>query len=215
MDREELKVRKRDVLGKKVRFLRRSGVTPANVYGGNTGSVAVQIETPVLERLIAKVGRNALVTLRIDGKRRVVMLRDIDRDALTDELLHVGFFAVEMTHKVKAEVPLAFVGESVAEKSSRVMLIHNLSSLDVEALPADLPRSIEVDVSQLAEPNDAVHVRDIALADGVEVLTDADEVVVQVRESRIAAEVIEEEMAAEEAEVEEVEGLEEAEPKSE
>ena len=203
MDREELNTTKRDVLGKKVRFLRRQGVTPANVYGSNVESVSLQVETPVLEQLLAKVGRNALVTLRIDGKKRVAMIRDIERHALTDELLHVGFFAVDMTHKVKTDVPLVFVGESLAEKTSRLMLLHSLSTLNVEALPADLPRNIEVDISVLADANQAIHVRDVKVGDNVEVLTDGDAVVVQVMESRVAAEVEAEEAEAAEVEAEE------------
>ncbi len=203
MDREELKASKRDTLGKKVRFLRRQGLTPANVYGAKIDSVSLQVETPLIERLIARVGRNALITLKVDGKRRVAMIRDIERDALTDELLHVGFFQVEMTQKVKADVPVVFVGESPAEKISRLMLIHNLSAVHVEALPADLPRNIEIDISHLAEAGEAIHVRDIPVGKDVEVLTDPDEVVVHVMESRVAAEA--EELRAEEMAVEEEE----------
>ena len=205
MDREELKATKRDTLGKKVRFLRRQGLTPANVYGASTESMSLQIETPLMERLIARVGRNALITLKVDGKRRVAMIRDIDRDPLTDQLLHVGFFQVEMTQKVKADVPVVFIGESPAEKISRLMLIHNLSTVHVEALPADLPRNIEIDISQLAEPGDGIHVKDISVGENVEVLTDPDEVVVHVMESRVAAEA--EEIRAEEVVVEEEEGV--------
>lgn len=205
MNREEVTASKRDVLGKKVRFLRRKGLTPANVYGANMESVPLQIETSLLEQLIAGVGRNALVTLRIDGKRRVAMIRDIDRDALTDVLLHVGFFQVEMTHKVRVDVPIVFIGESPVEKISRLMLLHNISVLQVEALPSDLPRNIEVDISQLVEANQAIHVRDVQVSEGVDVLTDPDDVVVQVMESRVEVEA--EEILAEEveAEVEEVE----------
>lgn len=199
MNREEVTASKRDVLGKKVRFLRRKGLTPANVYGANIESIPLQIETSLLERLIAKVGRNALVTLRIDGKQRVAMIRDIDRDALTDILLHVGFFQVEMTHKVRVEVPLIFIGESPVEKISRLMLLHNISVLQVEALPSDLPRNIEVDISQLVEANQTIHVRDVQVSEGVEVLTDPDDVVVQVMESRFEVEA--EEVEAEVAEV--------------
>ena len=208
MKREELTASRRDVLGKKVRFLRRKGLTPANVYGANIESIPLQIETSLLERLIASVGRNALISLKIDGKRKVAMIRDIDRDALTDVLLHVGFFQVEMTHKVKVEVPLVFIGESPVEKVSRLMLLHNLSALHVEAFPSDLPRSIEVDISQLAEANQAIHVRDIPVGDNVEVLTELSEAVVQVMESRV-------EVEAEEVEAEEVEREEEVVPQVE
>jgi len=147
VNREEFKVSRRDILGKKVRFLRREGLTPVNLYGPNIESLPLQVETSLLKRLIARAGVNALINLKVDSARkpRMVMIRDIKRDPLTQELLHVDFFQVEMTHKVKAEVPLLFIGEAPAAKSSRVMLIENLTTLHLEALPADLPRNIEVD----------------------------------------------------------------------
>ena len=206
MNREQLNVSRRDILGKKVRFLRREGLTPVNLYGPNIESLPLQTETPVIKRLIAMVGRNALVALKVDGakKPRMVMIRDIQRDPLTYEILHVGFFQVEMTHKVRAEVPLLFLGEAPAAKSSRAMLIENLTTLQVEALPADLPRNIEVDLSVLEEVDQAIHVRDLAVDQSVEVVTDPDQVVARVMESKVEklVEEIEEVVAVEEAEVE-------------
>jgi large subunit ribosomal protein L25 len=202
VNREELKVSHRDILGKKVRFLRHEGLTPVNLYGPNIESLPLQAETSLLKRLIARVGRNALVALKVDGARksRMVMIRNVQRDPLNDDLLHVDFFQVEMTHRVKAEVPLLFLGEAPAAKSRRAMLIENLTALQVEALPADLPRNIEVDLSVLEELDQAIHVRDIVLDEAVEVLTDADQVIARVMEIR--AEVVEEEVEAEEEEAE-------------
>jgi len=195
---EELKVSIRDTLGKKVRFLRRKGLTPANLYGPNIESIPLQVETTLLKRLIARVGRNALVTLRVDGKPRVVMIRDIQRNPLTDDLLHVGFFQVEMTHRVRTEVPLLLLGDAPAAKSSRVMLLQNLTALQVEALPGELPRNIEVDLSGLEEIGQTIHVRDIPVSDTLEVLNDPDQVVVRVMETRVE---VEEVVAAKEEEV--------------
>jgi len=194
---EELKVITRDTLGKKVRFLRRKGLTPANLYGPNIESIPLQVETTLLKRLIARVGRNALVTLRVDGKPRVVMIRDIQRNPLTDDLLHVGFFQVEMTHRVRPEVPLLLLGDAPAAKSSRVMLLQNLTALQVEALPGELPRNIEVDLSGLEEIGQTIHVRDIPVSDTLEVLNDPDQVVVRVMETRVE---VEEVVAAKEEE---------------
>lgn len=212
MNREELKVSRRDILGKKVRFLRREGLTPVNLYGPNIESIPLQAETPFLKRLIAKAGRNALITLKVNGakKPRVVMVRDIQRDPLNDELLHVGFFQVEMTHRVRAEVPLLFLGEAPAARSSHAMLIQNLTSLQVEALPADLPHDIEVDLSVLEEIDRAIHVRDIVVDEAVEVLTDPDQLVARVMESKV--EKLVEEIAEEAVEVEEAEVEDEAPP---
>ncbi len=191
--REELKVKSRDTLGKKVRFLRRQGLTPANLYGSKTESIPLQVETSLLERLIAMVGRNAIITLRVDGgmEPRLAMIRDIQRDPLTGALLHVGFFQIEVTHKVRVEIPLIFLGEAPAAKSPRAMVIQNLTSLQVEGLPTDLPRSIEVDLSVLEEMNQAIHVREIARDDRLEVLTDPDQVVVHVVETRAPVEEVE------------------------
>lgn len=197
--REELKVKSRDTLGKKVRFLRRQGLTPANLYGPKTESIPLQVETSLLERLIATVGRNAIVTLKVDGAKepRLAMIRDIQRDPLTGALLHVGFFQIEVTHKVRAEIPLIFLGEAPAAKTPRAMLIQNLTSLQVEGLPTDLPRSIEVDLSLLQEMDQAIHVREIPMDDRLEVLTDPDQVVVHVEETRAPVEEVEVEEEAE------------------
>ncbi len=204
MEREELKTSRREVTGKKVRFLRREGLIPANLYARGADSIPLQAETVELKRLLSKVGRNALISLHIDGdrKRRMVMLRDIQRDPLSGSLLHIDLFQVEMTHKVRADVPLLFVGEAPAARSSRAMLIESLTELHVEALPADLPPHIEVDLSVLEEIEQAIHVRDVAAGDGVEVLTDPDQVIARVMESKVeaAAEVVEEEAEAEEGE---------------
>jgi large subunit ribosomal protein L25 len=189
--REELKVKTRDTLGKKVRFLRRQGLTPANLYAPKTESIALQVETPLLERLIAKVGRNALVTLRLDAskKPRPAMIRSIQRDPLTGSLLHVDFFQVELTHRLRADIQLIFLGEAPAAKRSNAMLIQNLTSLHVEGLPTDLPRGIEVDLSVLKEVDQAIHVRDIQLDDSLEILNDAELVVAHVVETRVPVEV--------------------------
>ncbi len=216
MEREELKTSRRDISGKKVRFLRREGLTPANLYGPGIESIPLQAETAVFKSLLYKVGRNALISLRIDGdkKPKMVMLRDIQRDPLTGSLLHVDFFQVEMTHKVRADVALVFVGEAPAAKSRRVMVIESLNHLHVEALPADLPSHIEVDLSVLEEIDQAIHVRDVAAGEGVEVLTEPDQVIARVMESKVeeVEEVVEE---AEEAEAEEGEAAPEGTAESE
>ena len=205
MDRDSLKVNHRGVTGKKVRFLRREGVTPVNLYGPNIESTPLQVETDELRHLLAKAGRNALISLKVEGdkKPKMVMVRDIQRHPLNDSLLHVDFFQVEMTHKVRADVPIHFVGEAPASKSRRAMLIESLTELHVEALPADLPRYFEVDMSVLEEIDQAIHVGDLSLPEGVEVLTDPEHVIVKVMEAKV--EVVEEVVAEEEEEAEEVE----------
>ena len=197
MERDELKVSRREITGKKVKLLRKEGITPVNLYGPTIQSVSLQAETALVKRLLAKVGQNALISLKLDGdkKPKMVMVRGIQRDPLNDALLHVDFFQVEMTHKVRADVPLLFVGESPVAKGKRAMLIESLTSFHVEALPADLPRNIEVDLSTLVVLDQAIHVRDIKVPDGVVVLTDPAQMIVKVMEAKV--EVVEEAVAVE------------------
>ena len=190
MKREELNVSIRHTLGKKVRSLRREGITPANLYGPSIQSIPLQVETHLFERLIARMGRNAVVTLRVDGdKPKLAMIRDIKRDPLNDRLLHVDFFRVDVKQKVRAEISIHLVGEALAAKSRRGMLMQELNTLHIEGLPIDLPRAIELDISQLVDIDQAIHVRDIDLGDKLESINDPQQIVVHVVASRIEAEV--------------------------
>jgi large subunit ribosomal protein L25 len=144
------------------------------------------------------------------------MLRDVQRDALNGKLLHVDLFQVDMSHKLRVEVPIMFIGESSAAKGKGNMLIENLTSLHVEALPADIPQHIEVDLSVLVALGQAIHIRDLKAEAKVVVLNDPDQIIVKIMEAKIevepvvVAEVTEEgEEAAEGAEGEAKEGAEE------
>jgi large subunit ribosomal protein L25 len=187
---DELKVNTRDIKGKKVKSLRYEGIIPINLYGPNMESISLQAGTDVLRRLINKVGRNALISLKIEGdkKTKQVMLRDVQRDALNGKLLHIDLFQVDMSHKLRVDVPILFVGESSAAKSKRGMLIENLTSLHIEALPADIPQHIEVDLSVLVEMDQAIHIRDLKADSKVVILNDPDQVIAKVMEAKIEVE---------------------------
>ena len=194
----ELEASKREVTGKKVRFLRRQGFTPANVYGRGLDSVALQVDTKSLKQMLAHAGGTDLISLKIgDSKKSVkVLLRDVQRNPLSDELFHVEFYQVKMTEKIKVDVPLEFVGEAPVLKHKNVALLRVLDSLHIEALPDDLPHSIEVDISVLQENDQAIHVKDLELPKGVTLYTDPEEMVIKVAEAK---KVVEEEAPVAEA----------------
>lgn len=202
MERIELSAKPREVLGKKVRFLRRQGITPANLYGNNVKSTALQIDTVELKNAIAKAGKSSLVSLKIDGARRprMIIFRDIQRNPLTGAFLHVDLYQVKMEEKIRLEVPLAFVNEAPAIKNQGGILVQNMNSVEVECLPANMPHRIEVDLSVLQEIDQAVHVKDISVEDGVTILTDPEQSIVQIARSRVEVEIAEEAAAAEEEE---------------
>jgi large subunit ribosomal protein L25 len=197
-----LKVRPRTVLGKKVKRLRRAGVTPANVYGHNVPSLAVEADAHDLQLLLRRAGHTGLVQLTVEGEAapRPVLVRDYVRRATNDDLLHVDFFQVSMREKLSVTVPLRFVGEAPAVEQFDAVVVNALDAVSVQCLPADIPDHIEVDISSLVDTTSTIFVRDLRVPDRVEILTDGDLPVASVT-AKMAAE--EEEVAAEEEAAEE------------
>ncbi len=182
MDQIELRANTREVLGKKVRFLRRQGITPVHLFGHGIESAALQCDTGQLQRVLAQAGKTRLIGLRLDKakKSRNVVVREIQRDSQTGELLHVDFYQVRMAEKIKVEVPIVLVGEAPALKSKGNMLMQELSKLAIECLPDEIPPKIELDLSPLTEAEQAIQVKDIALGKGITVLDDPESIVVKV-----------------------------------
>lgn len=216
MDKIELKVANREILGKQVKHLRRQGITPVHVFGHGIQSLALQCDTRELERVLGQAGQTRLVNLKLakEKKARTVVVREFDRDWRKGQLVHVDFYQVKMEEKIRVEVPVVLIGEAPALKSKENMLDHELATFTVECLPAKIPDTIEVDVSSLTELDQAIRVKDITLDKDISVLSSPDLVVAKVSlrhvekvEEEVAEEVVAEAEAAEEA----AEGAEEAE----
>ncbi len=185
----ELKVSPREVLGKKVKALRREGVIPANVYGHALESVAIQISKEDLVHLLRSAGRNEIVYLRLDGEEaRPTFLRQIQRNPVTDAILHVDFYQISLKEKVRMEVRLALVGTAPAEQKYGGTLLHSLDRIAVEGLPTEIPSVIEVDVSGLEEIDATIYVRELSVPDEITVLSDPAQVVAKVAPPQVEKE---------------------------
>ena len=182
MDKIELKVTNREILGKKVKHLRRQGISPVHLFGHGIESLALQCNTGELERVLAQAGQTGLISLKLDEEKkpRTVVVREFDRDWRRGKLVHVDFYQVKMGEKIRLEVPVVLVGEAPALKSKANMLEHELKTLTVECLPAKIPASVEVDISSFAEPGQAIRVKDIALGEDITILNGPELVVVKV-----------------------------------
>ena len=196
MARRELPVETRDVIGKKVAALRRAGMLPANVYGRGLASVSIQIRTEEMEKTLKAASANEVIDLKIGGEKdlRPVVIQRIQRHPLTSGYLHAEFYQVSLTETMRADVPLVVVGTSEAVSMYSGVLMTALESLQVEALPLNLPSRIEVDITPLVELEQSLHVRDLPIPANVTVLTDLDVMVVKISTPRVAEE---EEAAAE------------------
>jgi large subunit ribosomal protein L25 len=186
----ELVLNKREILGKKVKYLRRQGMTPVHLFGPNTKSLALQGNTEIIEKVLKEEGKVALISLKVDKEKRAkhVLIREIQRNPLTRQLLHIDFYQVKMTEKVKMEVPVALVGKAPGAEISGNMLEHELSTLSVESLPSNLPTSIEIDVSSLTHGGQAIRVKDIDPGEGVSILTQPEQVIVKIAVARLRKE---------------------------
>lgn len=200
MDQIELNVTNRGVLGKKVRFLRRQGITPVHLFGHGIESVALQCDTTKLKQTLAKAGQTRLISLKLDNERkpRTVVVRKIQTEPLTGEALHVDFFQVEAAVKVKVEVPVILVGEAPALSSKENMLVQELNTLTVECLPAKIPTGVELDISSLTDPGQTIQVKDIELDKEITILSDSELAVVRIK-TRPVEKVEEEEVVTGEA----------------
>jgi large subunit ribosomal protein L25 len=170
----------RVLTGKKVKALRAQGLVPLVVYGRKTTPINLQGTGFDLQRAIARAG-GQLIELNVEGQKgsRMVLAREIQRDVLTGNLIHVDFYEVDMAEKVRVEVQLNFVGEPVLVSTNQATLLQTLSSVEVECLPSDILQSIDVDLTKLVEMDDSLLVGDLAVPDTVEVLQPADEMVVK------------------------------------
>jgi large subunit ribosomal protein L25 len=167
------------------------------VYGHKVESTAVQADTAEVTHLLRAAGRNAIIDLRIDGEDapRTVVVRNVERNPVTSQLLHIDFFQVSMTETMKAEVRVVLPGTSPAVSDFQGVLLQMIETIAVEALPGDIPSEFEADVSVLEQLESSIHVRDLHIdTSRITVTTDADVVVARVAAPRLAA--AEEEAAA-------------------
>ena len=204
MKHTKLTAEKRTILGKKLKKLRRDGITPGNVYGKNIKSQAVQVDTKEFSEIYKEVGETGLVDLTLSDQVIPVLVQNVNKN-FRNQVLHADFYQVNLKEKVKAAVPLEIIGEPKAVTDKIGLLMNILSEVEVEALPEELPEKIEINVEHLANIDEQVTVADLKVPAGVEILTDKEQVVSKIGElvtKEAAEEAAAEAAAAEAAKVE-------------
>lgn len=191
----------RDVIGKKVKRLRHDGLLPAVVYGHNIEPIPITLDMRAASRTLDSISPSALVVLDIDGEKHYTLVRDKQRNPVRRTIIHVDFQAVSLTETVRADVNINLVGKAPAIETYLGVLVPSLEQLSIECLPTNLPDRIDVDISGLEEIGDSLLVKDLIVPEGVEILSDPEDVVVVV-----IAQAAEEEEEVEEEVVEFEEG---------
>lgn len=181
---------------------------PAVLYGRNRASLSLQVYEKDFEKIHREAGESALVNLVIEGDReRKVMIHEVARHYLGNEPIHVDFYEVDLTRKIHAHIPLHFTGAAPSVKELGGILVKNLSELEIEALPTDLPPFIEVNIESLKTFDDLLRVQDLILDEKLKVLQNPDEVIVSVQAPRTEEELAELTKPTAEAEKAAIEGM--------
>ena len=203
-ERPSITLSDRQVVGKKVRALRREGFVPVHYYGRGMESLTLQASTGMLRKVVDEAGANIPVEVDVEGTdgSDICFVREVQWHPVNGSLLHVDFMRVDITERVTAEVPITLTGQSEAVRELGGVIIQPFQTLPVEALPLDMPKEVIVDVTPLVMFGDAVRVGEIELEGESEILRDDDDLLVTVQEPRIE---IEEEVVDEELEGEELE----------
>ena len=155
--------------GKQVSKLRNDGFVPSVVYGGTSAPISTQSNAVDTLKVVRAAGKHSPVNLTIDGKKKLAIIKAVDMDPVKHTLRHVAFHTIKQNEKIVTEVPIVLVGEgeSAAEKAGLIVL-QAIEKVEVRAIPADLPESLEISIVDLATDEDKLTMNDIKLPKGVE-----------------------------------------------
>lgn len=167
-----LEAKPRKLIGKKVIKVRQSGNIPCVTYGHGIKTINLEIDQRAFEDAFEKAGTSTVVELKIDSKKTNVIIHDIQRDVISGKIIHADLYQIKMDEKIKAEVPIKFIGVSKAVKDLGGILVKAMDHLAVEALPKDLPREIIVDISKLDNLGDKILLKSLDLPQEVQVLVE-------------------------------------------
>lgn len=179
------------------RRLRRQGRVPAVMYGGGSEARSLAVDAKALRRALStEAGMNALITLDLDGdSTQLTMAREVSYHPIRDEVAHLDFIVVSREDRVHAEVPLVLTGEAWGVREEGGVLQQQLNTITVEAPVVNVPRSIELDITELALGH-SLHATDVTAPAGVDVLNDPETVVVSVVQTSVSKMLEEEEAQA-------------------
>ncbi|HPS41164.1 MAG TPA: 50S ribosomal protein L25 [Anaerolineaceae bacterium] len=203
MEKFEINAEKRTVTGKKVSVLRREGKLPGVIYGHKVDQVAILMDLKEATKVLNKVTSSTIISINLEGKQLSALVRERQKNYMKNLFIHVDFQAVSLTEKIRTHVNVEFSGIAPAVKDFNGVVVEGLSSVEVEALPTDLPERFVIDISVLKNIGDAIYVKDIQIPQGVDIHTPAEEMVVLITPP--AGEEVEEPLAEGAAEPEVIE----------
>ncbi len=192
MEKYVLNAHKREVIGKKVKSLRREGKLPAIIYGHEIEPMPITLETKQVHQVLKQVGANTLISIKVGKDEFLTLVRDIQREVIMRDLLHLDFQAVSLEETITTSLPVVMIGEAPAVTELEGLLILGMDEIQIEAKAKDLPDTVSVDVSGLIEIGDQIFVRDLVIPGDVKILDDPDGVVIVATAPTLMEEIVDE-----------------------
>lgn len=200
-----LEAKTRETTGKANKSIMEQGRIPAVVYGSGMKNSLVDVDDKEFRKVLKQAGESSLVELLVGKEKKPVLVHEIQRDPITDKIIHIDFFQPNLKEEVEVSIPLVFEGVAPAEKDLGGTLNKNILEIEVKALPQNLPHEIKVNIESLKTFEDHIMVKDLALPSGVVATKNPEEIVAAV----LPPQKIEEELAKEITEnVEDIEKVE-------
>lgn len=158
----KLTAKKRSITGKKVKALRRKGVLPVILFGGDDPSIPLEIDQTKFEGIYSQAGEATVIDLDLNGKKHDVLISEVQTDPL-GEILHADLKRVIAGEKITAMVPILVEGEAALVKNGEGILLTLLDEIEIESFPKDLPSEIKVDISGLTEVGQGIEIKDLPI----------------------------------------------------
>lgn len=186
----QLELDPRELTGKKVRRLRRAGIVPVHLYGPGMEPRSLQCQVGPLIRVLARAGGATPITITIQGESEthLAFAREIQWDPRRDDILHVDLLAADVSRPVTAQVPIILTGESAGARNVNGTVMQQLRTVDVQALPLEMPSQIEIDLAIMEEPDSVIRASDLSIPGNATLLTDSEELVARIELPRVAEE---------------------------
>ena len=187
----EIELNPRELMGKKVGRLRRAGIVPVHLYGPGMEPRALQCNASQLIRVLATAGGATPIHITIQGEpgNHLAFAREIQWNPKRDDLLHVDLLAADVSRPVTAQVPIVLIGESAGARTVSGTVMHQLRTVDIQALPLEMPSEIELDISVMEEPDSVIRVSDLPIPENATLLSDVEDLVVRIELPRVEVEV--------------------------
>ncbi|MFH1536379.1 MAG: 50S ribosomal protein L25 [Patescibacteria group bacterium] len=151
---------------------------PAVTYGKGVENQNLVLEKKEFLSVYKEAGESTLIDLIVKGKEPVkVILKEVQRDRVTDDIIHVDFYQVRMDEEITAEIEFVFSGEPPAEKEMGGVFVTNKAKLQIKCLPQYLIKEIKIDVSSLKTFEDSIKIKDVNIPENIEVLDDIEEII--------------------------------------